>query len=68
MQFSSNPSQSPFSSPITFGQANGSYLAGQVIVGYIGGDLTPAQHAALYMRLRTYLIAIGQSPGTPPVP
>jgi hypothetical protein len=68
MQFSSNPSQVPFSSPITFGQANGSYLMGQVIVGFIGASLSQPQHAALYTRLRTYLTAIGQPPGTPPVP
>jgi len=68
MQFSSNPSVAPFSSPITFGQANGSPGMGTMSIGFIGGDLTQAQHKALYTHLRTFLTGIGHPPGTPPVP
>jgi uncharacterized protein YmfQ (DUF2313 family) len=68
LTFSSNPSAAPVTAPITFCGGYGNVSHWPVSIGVIAGGMTEAQMAALYTRLRNYLIGIGNNPGTPPVP
>jgi uncharacterized protein YmfQ (DUF2313 family) len=67
-QFSAHPSTALLSQPLLFCQGNGYVSPFELSIGFIGGSLTNAQHAALYTRLRNYLTGMGYNPGTPPVP
>jgi len=67
-QFSSTPSMALVNSPFLFGGAYSYWSTNQISVTCLGGALTDAQQAALYMRLRQYLIGIGSPPNTPPLP
>jgi uncharacterized protein YmfQ (DUF2313 family) len=67
-QFSSDASGPLQSSPFYF-CGNGSYAySGIVSLGFIGGNMTPAQHKAFYNDLRNYFIGVNIPMGTPPAP
>lgn len=68
VQFSSHGSVAPVSSAFSFCAAQGSAGFYRLAVMWIGGNMTPTQHARLYTRFRAYLTGIGTSPGTPPLP
>jgi uncharacterized protein YmfQ (DUF2313 family) len=69
IQFCSNTSAAPPSSPITFnGGMGGYYSDSQLVMGYISGGMTVAQQRALYNDLRSYFIAMNVPVGTPPSP